>query len=571
IWQGAFTGWFSSFLFFGPLVYTPIANVAFWNVTHSLIGNSTFTDLGSAILVAVGGSNVIWGNAIVPAAQEPSFYIYPDELGIQVLESGDLIYNNWVTVNVPAYALNYNLYTGAPQVNDNDWNLSAPEPAVNVAMVNGFALTGSIVGSDVQCGNFWGNYLPLAPLPYNNSGLIGNAGDGDYCPYPIGTYPHGVPFFTVTFTETGLTSGNWSVTVGGMTKTADPGSAISFLLSNGIWPFSVASSDGLTPNPASGTLTLPGAGDVTVSFVAPLAAAEGGLPSPTDVNQPVSFTATPSGGSGTYTYAWGFGDGASSTDQNPTHTYTTNGTYNVTLSVNDSFGGSFSTWMNVTVNPLPEWTVSASVSSTDVGRPVDFRSTYANGTEPYTFSWDFGDGSVSSAQNPGHAYASPALYFVLFEITDAAGVSSSRVIPVLVNPVPQVTASASTTAPVTGQSVDFTGLVGGGTNPFNFTWTFGDGSTASAQNTSHAFGSAGTYKVTFRVIDRVGMPAATTFTLVVSESSVTTTTAVVGSAAALIIGIVATALVLTYLTRRRKKPNEPGPGSQGGSSSPPSP
>jgi thermopsin len=572
IWQGSFTGWFSSTVFFGVPIVTPDASIAFWNVTHSLIGASTFTDLGSAIFTTLGGGNTIWGNAIVPGVQLSSFYpAYPVQLGIQVVESGDLIYNNYVTADLPAYALDFNPYTGLPQVFASNWNLSAPEPASDVSLFNGYALTGSIAGSDMQCGNFWGNYLIGSSLPYNDSGYISEG--GDWCPYPIGNYSvPGVPLYSATFTQTGLTSGNWSVTVDGMTQTADVGTAIVFQLPNGTWSYSIGSLAGLTANPASGNFTiLGGAYGVTVSFVAALTAVEGAWPSPTDVNAPVDFTATPAGGSGNYTYAWAFGDGGTSTDQNPTYSYAANGTYNVTLWVNDTFGASNYSVMQITVDPLPEWTASASVSSTDVGRPVDFTSTYVNGTEPYTFAWDFGDGSVSSDQSPGHTYGAPGVYLVLFEITDAAGVSSSTVITIHVNALPRVTATASTGAPLTGESVSFTGLVIGGSSPLSYSWSFGDGATNSSQNASHAFASPGTYTVTFQVNDSAHESSATTLTVIVSESSVTTTTAVIGIVAAFIVGVVVAALVLTLMARRRKKPSPPETGEQGGTNPPPSP
>jgi|GEM_PF-6915979 len=50
----------------------------------------------------------------------------------------------------------------------------------------------------------------------------------------------------------------------------------------------------------------------------------------------VNFTSNPVGGTAPYTFAWAFGDGGTSTDQNPSHTYTTQGTYTVTLMVTDS-------------------------------------------------------------------------------------------------------------------------------------------------------------------------------------------------------------------------------------------
>jgi len=52
--------------------------------------------------------------------------------------------------------------------------------------------------------------------------------------------------------------------------------------------------------------------------------------------QPVNFTATASGGTGPYSYNWTFGDGSSATGQTLIHSFSTSGSYNVTLTVLDS-------------------------------------------------------------------------------------------------------------------------------------------------------------------------------------------------------------------------------------------
>jgi PKD repeat protein len=56
-------------------------------------------------------------------------------------------------------------------------------------------------------------------------------------------------------------------------------------------------------------------------------------------------------GNPVYTYAWTFGDGGISAAQNPQHTYVSNGTYMVTVSVSDGAGGVTRT-MQVNVLPL---------------------------------------------------------------------------------------------------------------------------------------------------------------------------------------------------------------------------
>ncbi len=68
----------------------------------------------------------------------------------------------------------------------------------------------------------------------------------------------------------------------------------------------------------------------------------------------VSFATTQSGGTGPFTYSWNFGDGGTSTLQNPSHTYTTSGTFLATLSVTDSKANVASSSVSITVSaPTP--------------------------------------------------------------------------------------------------------------------------------------------------------------------------------------------------------------------------
>ena len=75
---------------------------------------------------------------------------------------------------------------------------------------------------------------------------------------------------------------------------------------------------------------------VTISTT-PLVANAGG-PYSGYQNDLINFYGSASGGCSPYSYSWNFGDGNSSTDQNPTHVYTSVGTYDVTLTVTDDYG-----------------------------------------------------------------------------------------------------------------------------------------------------------------------------------------------------------------------------------------
>ncbi|HWM51207.1 MAG TPA: PKD domain-containing protein, partial [Thermoplasmata archaeon] len=123
-------------------------------------------------------------------------------------------------------------------------------------------------------------------------------------------------------------------------------------------------------------------------------------PGATDVGRVVIFSATASGGTGTYTYNWSFGDGASDRSANTFHAYTAPRTYPVVLWVNDSAGSSAKSLGNVTVNPLPVGSASASPAATDVGSLVGFSGAVAGGTSPLSYAWNFEDESSSTALRP---------------------------------------------------------------------------------------------------------------------------------------------------------------------------
>src|SRR5690606_30973520 len=111
--------------------------------------------------------------------------------------------------------------------------------------------------------------------------------------------------------------------------------------------------------------------------------------------QLIAFTSTsvvPTGA--TATYKWNFGNGSTSTSQNPTHAYGGQGTYTVTLEVNVNGCKSVYTKVIVVHPPKASFTVAYNCQNK---KQVSFTNTSTGGN---VFSWDFGDGTSSAAQNP---------------------------------------------------------------------------------------------------------------------------------------------------------------------------
>ena len=130
----------------------------------------------------------------------------------------------------------------------------------------------------------------------------------------------------------------------------------------------------------------------------------------------VSFNDTSSDADGDdLTYLWNFDDGTTNDSQNPVHTYIENGTYTVTLTVNDSAEENVST-KNIIVGNLGP---TAGFKYEIENLTVKFKDTsYDPNGDNLTYLWDFGDGTTNDSQNPVYTYAANGTYYVKLTVTD---------------------------------------------------------------------------------------------------------------------------------------------------------
>ena len=195
-------------------------------------------------------------------------------------------------------------------------------------------------------------------------------------------------------------------------------------------------------------------------------------------------------------WLWNFGDGTRSTARNPSHTYARAGSYAVKLTVANAFGVSddMSQFVSVSLGnePVADFQFQAD------GLRVLFTDK-STGGRPTSWTWSFGDGTASTAQNPEHVYAQAGTYNVTLTASNAAG-SSQKTTFVTVSL--GATPVADFQAQTDGLRVLFTDASTGG--PTSWSWNFGDGTTSTARNPEHSYAQPGTYNVTLTASNAAG-------------------------------------------------------------------
>src|SRR5256885_3257625 len=149
-------------------------------------------------------------------------------------------------------------------------------------------------------------------------------------------------------------------------------------------------------------------------------------PPSAEVGQSISFTASASGGAPPYSYSWSFGDGSAGTDLQVTHTYNSDGTYQVTLTVTDSLGNTVTGVSPVVVGTAPlQAGFTNSPTSPQPSDSINFTASARGGTPPYSYSWDFGNGASATGDTAAYSYATAGSYTVTLTVIDSMNRSNN--------------------------------------------------------------------------------------------------------------------------------------------------
>ena len=213
------------------------------------------------------------------------------------------------------------------------------------------------------------------------------------------------------------------------------------------------------------------------------------------------------------TYEWDFGDNSTSNLQSPTHSYASDGTYTVELTITTDINCVATYQTDVTVYPKPN--ANFSFVPGCLGDPTVFTNlSQINSPGSITqYEWDFGDAQTSALASPSNFYAAENTYDVELITTSGDGCKDTATAIINVYPSPEVDISVQ--AECTLDDVQFVNnsSISSGTIT-TYDWDFGDNSTSAVAAPIHVFSTPNTYTIEFTATSDQGCVSDTTFQLI---------------------------------------------------------
>lgn len=198
-------------------------------------------------------------------------------------------------------------------------------------------------------------------------------------------------------------------------------------------------------------------------------------------------------------WSWDFGDGGTSTDQNPSHLYTTPGTFDITLLLTDANGCASSMSFQDVIEsnnnrPTAQFVGDPTITCLPPSN-ISFTNSSSGGTGSLVYFWDFGDGNTSTALNPINTYAAAGNYDVSLTVFDDLGCSTTLNETEYIEIVDNVTIDfvANNTTVCLGDEISFVDI--SSPTPTSWLWDFGDGNTSIEQFPTHLYATAGDFDV----------------------------------------------------------------------------
>jgi len=220
----------------------------------------------------------------------------------------------------------------------------------------------------------------------------------------------------------------------------------------------------------------------------------------------ISFDASPSSDPDGHrlTYVWEFGDATTAKTSNigVVHTYSSEDTYTVNLTVLDGFGGSDTFNRTINTSNLAPVADAGPDRSAVIGSTVVFNGSRSYDPDPQddlSYKWTFEDGEVEAQRTASRKLTGTGRFNATLSVIDDIGQTHSDTVTVTVVPrnVSFNTEINGPNATRLGSGVEYSASVFGvfESNVSQYEWQTGDGTTLTGKEISHSYTQKGTYDI----------------------------------------------------------------------------
>src|SRR5690554_1221653 len=428
-----------------PQTIVSTGNVATISVPTTTAGTFDYELLEVSDASATVCSQVQTGNATVTVLPLPTATISGDD--IVCINSPEPVVTFTGANGTAPYTFTYSLNGGPNQTITSTGNVATINVPTTVNGTFSYTLISVEDASALTCNQAQTGTVEVVVNPLPTATIIGDASVCNGAPEPVVTFTgaDGTAPYTFTYSVNG--GPNQTVTSTGNTATLNVLIAISGTYDYELISVQDNSSTACIQN-QTGTIS------VEINPI-PTASFENIGTCLNTASQFTNSSTVPAvNGANLTAWSWDFGDGNTSNLENPTHTYSDEEVYDVTLTVTSNHGCTNTTTGTGTVYPLPQVSFSPTSVCLDSNTVFTDLSSISNDHTSNTltdWAWDFGDGTSSTLQNPTHTYAGAGTYTATLTVTSNQGCDSTLTETVIVHPKP---------------TADFSGMNLRGCSPF---------------------------------------------------------------------------------------------------------
>lgn len=231
------------------------------------------------------------------------------------------------------------------------------------------------------------------------------------------------------------------------------------------------------------------------------------LPGDPTTQQTVDFINYTTGGT---SYFWDFGDGNTSTDFEPSHLYTSFGTFNVTMTATGPNGCTSSMTIQVIFEKFVSASLTLDITEYSGCTPHFLGSLQNLSVNATDYIWNFGDGTAPYETNnvipPNHFYNTPGTYTISLTASNSCNSANATISPITIVGPPVAGFTPSITNGCAPSTISFVNNSTGASPANNYSWDMGNGNTYNSITTppNQTYLEAGTYDVSLTASNACG-------------------------------------------------------------------